>query len=430
MHQANELLRKGLHIAVGFGALTLRFLPWYVVAAAALTAVFGNWLVLHRLIGPSVARHERGYDAGTVLYPLMVCVLVVVFRDRLHIAAIAWAILAFGDGFATIGKVAPIAPLPWNRDKSWGGVIAFLIAGFAGALGIAYWMGPADLVDISVAVIAAAIAETLAIRVDDNITVPVAAATALVVSGLEPLRTWTLPPDALLWLAVNTGLAIAGYFARSVTVSGAVGGWVLGSILILFGGAPLYIALLAFFIIGTLCTKLGYARKASLGLAQERGGRRGFSHAWSNVGVATICAIAAAGPEPRLAILMGIASLATAAADTTASEIGQLYGRHPFLPLSFRRVAVGTEGAISVEGTVAGVVSGFVVAAIGALAAGERNWSTVALLTLAAAVGSYLESIVGAWNRKQERPIVNGALNFFNTAAGALLFYVAWQIAH
>jgi len=57
-----------------------------------------------------------------------------------------------------------------------------------------------------------------------------------------------------------------------------------------------------------------------------------------------------------LNLVMGIAALATATADTTASEIGQLVGRRAFLPLTLRRVPVGTEGAISLEGTLAGAV--------------------------------------------------------------------------
>jgi len=55
---------------------------------------------------------------------------------------------------------------------------------------------------------------------------------------------------------------------------------------------------------------------------------------------------------------------------------------------------------------------------------GERLVSTLVialLLALAAVTGSWLESVVGSWNRTRLRPISNGTLNFLNTAAGALL---------
>ena len=444
-HTTNETLRKGLHIAFGFGAFALKWLDWYVAAGISVVAMIGNWLLLHRIVGRGVARHERGFDAGIVLYPIMVLALIVVFRDRLHFAAIAWALLAFGDGVATLaGKSLRIAPLPWNRDKSWGGFLACFLAGAVMGIAVAYWMDYREPIVVIIAALAAAIAESLPLGVDDNVTVPLAGATALVIGGIQATMPYAIWPQSIPWLIVNGVLAIAGYYARSVSFSGAIGGWFLGTILILGAGWPMYVALLVFFVIGTAATKLGYQRKAKLGLAQEGGGRRGFSHAFSNVGVAAICAIAVSrlsrvDDSPfewmMLAYLMGIAALATAAADTTASEIGQLIGRRAFLPLTLRRVPVGTEGAISLEGTLAGLVAGFLVAlaAITALHYGldlDPGWLAIALVTASAFLGSYLESIAGSWNRKRISPVPNGVLNFFNTAAGALLMYIAWQIAH
>lgn len=441
-HATNETLRKGIHIAFGLGAFALKWLDWYVAAAVCVVAILGNLFLLHRIVGRGVARHERGFDAGIVLYPVMILLLVVVFRDRLVLAAIAWAMLAFGDGVATLaGNSFRIAPLPWNPAKSWGGFLACFLGSAISGIAVGYWMDFPAPIAIAVAALAAAIAESLPLGIDDNITVPLACVTALMI-GMLP-NHWIAWPHTIPWLIVNGALAIVGYYARSVSFSGAVGGWLLGAILILGAGWPMYVALLAFFIIGTAATKLGYQRKAKLGLAQEGGGRRGFSHAFSNVGVAAICAVAVSRfggllyhpfEGMILAYLMGIASLATAAADTTASEIGQLIGRRAFLPLTLRPVPVGTEGAISVEGTLAGLVAGLAVAVAGVTSMKyglelDPGPLAIALVTAAAFAGSYLESIAGSWNRKRIDPVPNGVLNFFNTAAGALLMYIAWQIA-
>jgi uncharacterized protein (TIGR00297 family) len=445
-HTTNETLRKTLHIAFGLFAFSLKYLTWWMAAAVCVVAIAGNF-VLHRIVGRGVARHERGYDAGIVLYPVAVLLLVLVFRDRLVFAGIAWAFLAFGDGVATLaGKTVPIAPLPWNRDKSWGGFMAFLVAAYASGLAVAYWMDYRAPFVILIAALAAAITESLSLGVDDNVTVPAAAAIALVVASIPVVYPYAAWPQTPAWLIVNAVLALVGYAVRSVSFSGALGGWALGAILILGAGWPMYVALLVFFIIGTATTKLGYARKAARGLAQERGGRRGFSHAFSNVGVAAICAIAVSRVARTtqgmtelelIPLFMGIASLATAAADTTASEIGQLAGRRAFLPLTLRRVPVGTEGAISLEGTVAGAIGGFIVALASALAVDRMfgdvvafEWRIVAAVTVCAFAGSYLESIAGSWNRKRMSPVPNGVLNFFNTAAGALLMGIAWQVLH
>lgn len=447
-HTTNELLRKSLHIGFGFVAFALKWLTWEAAAAVCVAAIVGNWLVLHRLVGRGVARHERGYDAGIVLYPVAVLLLILTFRHQLHFAAIGWTLLAFGDGFATLaGKFVPTGKLPWNGDKSWAGLIAFFIAGSAMSIAVTYWLDYDDPAVILMAALAAAIAESLPLRIDDNLTVPFAASVALIVAGIDVAFPYSVWPHTPEWLIVNGVLAVIGYFTRSVSFSGAIGGWVLGAILILGAGWPLYVALLAFFVIGTAATKLGYSRKAKAGLAQEGGGRRGFSHAFSNVGVAAICAIAVSRLARTvqsgmteielLPMFMGIAALATAAADTTASEIGQLIGRRAFLPLTLKRVPVGTEGAISVEGTLAGLVAGFLVSLAGVASVDRMfgdmagfSWDMVLLLTLCAFAGSYLESVAGSWNRKRIVPVPNGVLNFCNTAAGALLMYFAWQIRH
>lgn len=441
--QANEWLRKALHILFGAFAFSLRWLTWWQAAIVAVLAIVNNFLILPRLAGRHVARHERGYDVGIILYPCAVLALILVFHDRLAIAGAAWAILAFGDGFATIAGKAIRGPrLPWNRDKSWSGLIAFVAFGAVGAHAAYLFLGPPKTflhpaVIIVVTVMIAAFVESLPLEVDDNLTVPLAASLALV--GLTLVQS---VPDldtsraAIGWLIANTLLAVVGYVAKSVNVSGMIGGWALGAILIVCGGWPLYVALLVFFVIGSGGTKLGYRRKASEGLAQEEGGRRGFRHAFANVGVATILALLLSTAESwNLLLFAAIASLATAAADTTGSEIGQLFGRRAFLPLSFKPVPRGTEGAVSVEGTLASLVASFVVTVIAVLCAFRSSIAypslhgislgtlagPILVIGFAGFIAAYIESIVGAWNRKRPRGVPNDALNFFNTLVGALL---------
>src|SRR6266498_4113617 len=136
--ETNEGLRKFLHIVFGLFALSLKFLPWRIAALVAAAAVAVNWAVLHRLVGRRVARHERGWDWGIVFYPAAVLALILIFNWHIAIAAVAWVIMAFGDGFATlIGRALPLAPLPWNREKSAGGSLAFLLFGGGAAFAIA-----------------------------------------------------------------------------------------------------------------------------------------------------------------------------------------------------------------------------------------------------------------------------------------------------
>jgi uncharacterized protein (TIGR00297 family) len=440
MHETNEPFRKILHVAIGAGAVVLKVLNWRVAAVICALAAAGNWLLLHRIVGKRVARHERGWDAGIILYPLAVCALIVLFNRHLEIAAMSWVILAAGDGFATLIALArprSNVPLPWNPAKSWNGFAAFIVLGIPATAAIAAYFDALHWPAIIAAVVVAAIVETLPLRIDDNLTVPFTAAATLTILTLGPTIPWeSRPPIAGVWLIVNTALAVAGYLLRTVDLSGAIAGWLLGSIIVIGGGPALYVALLAFFVVGTAATKLGYRTKAASGLAEEKGGRRGAGHAIANVGVAAACAVACWRGLGLVPLFMGIASLATAAADTVGSEIGQLFGKRAFLPLTFRRVERGTEGAISVEGTLAGVAGAALVAIAGTAMAAHQlrrgfignvtidKTAAIVAVTACGVIGSYLESVIGSVTRE----IPNHAMNFVNTVAGALLFWIAWQL--
>jgi uncharacterized protein (TIGR00297 family) len=434
----SEIARKLVHVAFGFAAFALHWLTWEQALLFALAAVAHNLFILPRVMGKYIARHTRGWDVGIILYPVMVFLLILLFRDQESIAGAAWATLAFGDGFATIFGIVLGGPkLPWNRDKSWAGFAGFILAGVPAAYAALKFLGapqtalPLLLVVVS-AVTVAAVVESLSIGLDDNVSVAtVSAAMIWWMSHWTNVDVPDVDGTKAIWLVINVALAIAGYFARSVNVSGLMGGILIGSVLILFGGWPAYLILLAFFILGTGTTKVGYRKKKAEGLAQEEGGRRGFTHAFANVGVAAICvaSLVLTGWNDALLWIAATAALATAAADTVSSEIGQLLGKRTYLPLTFRPVARGTEGAVSIEGTVAGAVGGAIVAAIGiglyrfVAADGvppgfAKAWTVVAL---AAFAGMYLESVIGSFNRKLHNPISNGALNFVNTASGATI---------
>jgi len=141
-----ETPRQLLHLLVGLFALLLRWLTWPQAALLASLAVAFNLIVLPH-IAPRVFRdadQNRRWTSGIVLYPLAVLGLILVFRSQLHLAATAWAILAAGDGMATlVGVNVPSARLPWNRDKSVAGLAAFILFGTAAAMGTLWWTAPA-----------------------------------------------------------------------------------------------------------------------------------------------------------------------------------------------------------------------------------------------------------------------------------------------
>jgi uncharacterized membrane protein len=99
---------------------------------------------------------------------------------------------------------------------------------------------------------------------------------------------------ALPWaLGVNALTGWLGYRARTVSRSGAIVGVLVGAIIYAGGGAGAWLLLLATFLVASATSRLGLARKEQLGIAEERGGRRGAGNAIAN------CGIAASPPSPQ-----------------------------------------------------------------------------------------------------------------------------------
>jgi len=314
-----------VHIAVGAIALSLKFLTWPQAAAMAVAAVLFNLFVLprltHRVFRPGDL--DRPWASGIVIYPLAVLGLILIFRERLDLAAAAWGILAAGDGMATLVGTNVRSPrLPWNPDKSVAGLAAFIVAASLASVGLLLWttggVATTPLWWAVAASVVAGLVETIPIRLDDNWSVPLAAACVLWSSTLiDPhvlaSRVPAVADDAVLAVGANGAVALAGLLAGTVTASGALTGLVIGVVVVLGGGLAAWGLLLATFVVASVCTRVGAARKVAAGIAEDRGGRRGPGNALANTGLAAwACAVAIGMPDPALALMACVAALATA----------------------------------------------------------------------------------------------------------------------
>jgi uncharacterized protein (TIGR00297 family) len=441
----SEDKRQAVHIAMGSFALLLPFITWWQAVLLATLAVLFNLFALQKLMGRQLFRPgERigRLTSGIVLYPLSVLALLLVFRNRLDIAAGAWGVLAAGDGMATIvGRRWPIAVIPWNPRKSIGGSLAlFLFGGLAGAV-LAWWcrgtvIPPAYpwffIVAPLTAAAAAAAVETIPVSLDDNITVAAAGAgvmwiLSLVSQDLIMDAADLLSSQAPMAVLSNVIVAALGYRAGTVTISGMVAGAFLGSVIFLFSGAPGWALLLLCFAAAVITSRVGLARKRALGIAEERGGRRGAGNAFANTGIAAIASsmsvLTYAHADARLAF---VTALVAGASDTVASEIGKAWGRRTFLVTTARRVPAGTSGAMSIEGTSAGIVSAALLASAGS-ALGLIEMAQIAFVVGAATAGALVESALGA--TLEDRGVLNhDLLNFITTAVAAFVAVELWQL--
>jgi uncharacterized protein (TIGR00297 family) len=433
--QHDERIRKIVHLAFGCGALALPYLFWWQAAIVAAAALAFNLFILPRVAAQLYRPGERprSVGSGVVLYPASVLLLIVVFHDRLDIAAAAWAILAVGDGMATVvGRRIGRGGLPWNPEKSLAGTLALFVCGGVAGAAVAWWCRPTvvpqpdlwfSMAAPLVAALVAAFVETIPIKLDDNLSVPASAAAvlwalSLVRSDLVWPAALTGGQSILLATAANAGVAWVGYRAGMVTRAGAVAGALIGTAITAATGWSGWTLLVATFLAASISSRLGLRRKTLLGIAEERGGRRGPENAIANTGLATVAALLAVSTLHRdLALLAFVTALAAGGSDTIASEIGKAWGRRTYLVSTFRRVAPGTSGAMSLEGTLAGVAGAVVLGAIGA-AVGLIPQTALVAVVAGSTVGALAESVLGA---TLEAPGIlnNDMLNFLNTAIAA-----------
>jgi uncharacterized protein (TIGR00297 family) len=189
------------------------------------------------------------------------------------------------------------------------------------------------------------------------------------------------------------------------------------------------IPVLAVSLLAWVSTRLGREKKERLGTAERQGGRTA-SQVAANLGVAAILSeelvqswLADTGrfsrvtvaPVPMFAV--GLAALAEAAADTVSSEVGQVLGGRPRMMTTLREVEPGTDGAISLAGSAAGLIAAGIVAAAGTLAL-DGDLRMFCISSSGGVFGLAFDSLLGA-TLERRGWLNNDAVNFLSTGSAA-----------
>ncbi|MDP8952701.1 MAG: DUF92 domain-containing protein [Actinomycetota bacterium] len=228
--------------------------------------------------------------------------------------------------------------------------------------------------------------------------------------------------QALTAIAVTGLFAALAYALKMVSRGGALGGVAVGVIIYLCLG-PRGFAVLALFVVGgSILTRLGYRSKEQSGAAEAHGGRRGARNALANCGVALLCALFAALTSSAGFAGAFVGALGAAFADTAESEVGQLSRRTPRLIITFEKVPPGTDGAVSMPGTLAGLVAAGLTAAVGYGLGLVESPGGAVLVALAAFSGTVVDSLLGALAPRLGNELTNVSCTL---VAAALAFALA-----
>jgi uncharacterized protein (TIGR00297 family) len=219
-----------------------------------------------------------------------------------------------------------------------------------------------------------------------------------------------------------------GYFAfrfKTADLSGLFSAALIGIILIVFAYTSWFLIMLSFFILGSISTRYKYEYKKKIGVEQGQSGARGYRNVFANGIVAAAAAVLYGVFVRPEFIVLYIGCVATAAADTMASEIG-VTGGTPYMITTLEKVPIGTNGGVTVLGEIVALFGGFLVCLVAVL----LNVITPGMLvacTLAAFIGTNIDSLVGA-TLENRGFLGNAGTNLLATIGGGvcavLLFFL------
>ncbi|OPX63668.1 MULTISPECIES: TIGR00297 family protein [unclassified Methanoregula] len=266
---------------------------------------------------------------------------------------------------------------------------------WAGVLVMAY-LHERAILTIIFGIIAAVLLKVILLRYEDS----------LVIEGIGTAMTMWLIQDLnykadlqMIVAAVIVGFTF-GYFAfraKTADLSGLFSAALVGIILLVFAapqGPQWFLIMLTFFILGSAATKYKYEYKKRIGVEQGRGGARGYRNVFANGIVAAAAAVLFGVFQNPVFVVMYVGSVASAAADTLASEIG-VTGGTPRLITTFRQVPIGTNGGVTVTGETVALAGGSVVSVV-AMLLNVITFPMMVICIIAGFVGTNVDSLVGA----------------------------------
>jgi uncharacterized protein (TIGR00297 family) len=252
---------------------------------------------------------------------------------------------------------------------------------------------------------------TSALKLQLDPTILPAFKNAVVVNGLQAAALACIPKLPL----TPGGLLHATILGTGLWTFLGVEGWLIGVV---------------YLITGSIVTKIKMKDKEMRGIAEKRGGARGPENVWGSAATAMICALLTYFlPHYSAMLKVGfVASLATKLSDTFASEIGKAYGRNTYLITTLKMVPRGTEGAVSVEGTLAGVVGSVLITLLGSTLGQISGVTAFVSCIIAAFLANAAESYIGATFQDDIPWLTNELVNLINTLIGALIAMTVYSV--
>lgn len=237
------------------------------------------------------------------------------------------------------------------------------------------------------------------------------------------------------WLLVSilalAGLSLLSYAIGALDLLGAAASFFLGLLIALLGGLSWVFLMVLFTGLGVVSTRIGYAKKKRLHLAEGDAGERGVKNVMGNGAAAGLAVIAVqlSPIVPHLAVQLSFATaVAAVAADTMASELGSLAGKARSILPPFAPAQPGENGAVSLAGHLAALLGAGLIAFASIWFVGVPV-HLVWVPLVAGFIGCQIDSVLGATlernQRRPARPFGKQDVNFLASAIPAFVVLMA-----
>jgi uncharacterized protein (TIGR00297 family) len=202
----------------------------------------------------------------------------------------------------------------------------------------------------------------------------------------------------LLGLLFILFLSYRAWKMKSLSFSGMIGAFVVGSaIFVGFSWKGLFL-LGCFFVSSSLLSKVKAKQKSFLQDILSKGDQRDIMQVAANGGLPALIAVVyyfqGTNTNDTLYIILFSISLAAANSDTWASEIGTLSKGRPRMLFSLKKVERGTSGAVSLLGSFAGLAGSFFISIMSGFVF-SLSILDVLIMTLFGFLGNIFDTVLG-----------------------------------
>lgn len=237
--------------------------------------------------------------------------------------------------------------------------------------------------------------------------------------------------------ALSLVVAYLAFFLTWLTLDATLPVIVVGTAILGFGGWILAVAVIVFFITGSLFSRLNKNLEMPDSASIQPESRRDGLQIWANgFWAALFCILWFLVPvEYFLGAAFGV--IATATADTWATETGIRKPGKTISLKTFKSVAPGTDGGVSLKGTFFAILGSLLIGFFASQGLYSEPVSTFIVISVAGFLGCLIDSYIGAvYQRKRnsedsdgtwysmDKDKQNSLVNWISTGCGGLIAFI------